>query len=290
MTRIDATLRAARPGTEPGDAELLLAHVLGRSRSWLYAHGDDELDDEAVARFATLLARRREGEPVAYLVGQRGFWRFDLRVTPATLIPRPETELLVELALQRLPPMPASAQSAPAIADLGTGSGAIALALAQERPWARVVATDASAAALEVAESNARALDLQNLVFRHGDWLAPLAGARFDLIVSNPPYIADADVHLGQGDLRFEPRSALASGHDGLDAIRTIVRDAPAHLAEGGWLLLEHGWEQGAAVRALLRYAGLVDVGTVRDLEQRDRVSFGRRDGTADAAGANRAG
>lgn len=290
MTRIDATLRAARPGTGPGDAELLLAHVLGRSRSWLYAHGDDVLDEDAAGRFAALLARRRAGEPVAYLVGQRGFWRFDLRVTPATLIPRPETELLVELALQRLPTTAAPGQGALDIADLGTGSGAIALALAQERPLARVVATDASAAALDVAAGNARALGLKNLVFRHGDWLAPLAGERFNLIASNPPYIADADDHLGQGDLRFEPRTALASGHDGLDAIRTIARDAPAHLVAGGWLLLEHGWEQGAAVCALLRDVGLVDVGTARDLEQRDRVSFGRRAGTADAAGAKRAG
>jgi release factor glutamine methyltransferase len=162
------------------------------------------------------------------------------------------------------------------IADLGTGSGAIALALAHERPRARVVATDASAAALEVARGNADALRIGNVAFRHGDWLAPLAGERFDLIAGNPPYIAAGDPHLGEGDLRFEPGVALASGSDGLDAIRTIVRDVPAHLVLGGWLLLEHGWEQGAAVRALLQRAGFVDISTERDLEARDRVTLGR--------------
>lgn len=271
MARIDETLRAARSRTESGDAEWLLAHVLGQSRGWLYAHGDDELDAAAQARFAELLARRIAGEPVAYLVGRRGFWCFDLKVTPATLIPRPETELLVELALARLP-----TDRVPDIADLGTGSGAIALALAHERPEARVIATDASAAALEVAADNARALGLQNIDFLRGDWFAPLQHKVFDLIVSNPPYIAATDAHLEQGDLRFEPPGALASGVDGLDALRTIVRDAPAHLAAGGWLLLEHGWDQGEAVRALLTRAGLADVGTARDLEERDRISFGR--------------
>jgi release factor glutamine methyltransferase len=162
------------------------------------------------------------------------------------------------------------------IADLGTGSGAIALALAHERPRAQVVATDASAAALEVAHGNADALRIGNLAFRHGDWLAPLAGERYDLIASNPPYIAAGDPHLGEGDLRFEPGAALASGDDGLDAIRAIARAAPAHLLPGGWLLLEHGWEQGAAVRALLQQAGFVDIATERDLEARDRVTLGR--------------
>ena len=271
MARIDATLRAARSAIEAGDAELLLAHVLGRSRSWLYAHGDDELPADAAARFDLLLARRAAGEPIAYLTGRRGFWRFDLQVSAATLIPRPETELLVELALARLP-----ADHAARIADLGTGSGAIALALAYERCNAQVIATDASADALTAARANAAALELGNLEFRQGDWFVPLAGERFDLIASNPPYIAEADAHLDQGDLRFEPRDALASGADGLDAIRRIARDAPAHLLPGAWLLIEHGWEQGAPVRALLQDAGLVEVATARDLEQRDRVSLGR--------------
>src|SRR5690606_1219048 len=184
----------------------------------------------------------------------------------------PETELLVELALARIAP------GTPArVADLGTGSGAIALAIAGERPQARVVATDASAGALAVARGNVAAQRIGNIAFRHGDWWAPLAGERFDVVASNPPYIADGDAHLAQGDLRFEPRSALASGADGLDAIRRIAADAPAHLRAGGWLLVEHGWEQGAAVRARFESAGFVAVATERDLEQRDRVTCGRK-------------
>lgn len=274
MSRIDAVLREARTDLEPGDADLLLAHVLGRPRSWLYAHGDDVLDADAAAPFSTLLARRRAGEPVAYLLGQRGFWRFDLRVDATTLIPRPETERLVELALLRLP-----TDRSLRVADLGTGSGAIALALAHERPKAEVIATDASAGALAIADANARSLGLGNVQFRHGDWFAPLTGESFDLIASNPPYIADSDTHLDEGDLRFEPRSALASGADGLDAIRQIARDTPPYLRSGGWLLLEHGWKQGEAVRELLVAAGLVKVETVRDLEDRDRVTIGRAAG-----------
>jgi len=271
VARIDALLRAAAARIDPGDAALLLAHALGRPRAWLYAHGDEAPDPAALQRFEALLARREAGEPVAYLTGRRGFWRHELRVTPDTLVPRPETERLVELALERLAP------GAPLrIADLGTGSGAIALALALERPRARVVATDASPAALEVARGNADALGAGNIEFRHGSWFEPLAGERFDLVASNPPYVADGDPHLAQGDLRFEPAAALASGADGLDDIRVIVRDAPAHLVPGGWLLLEHGFDQGAAVRALLHAAGFAEVGTGRDLEGRDRVGFGR--------------
>jgi release factor glutamine methyltransferase len=271
MPRLDHLLRDAGSRIDAADAAMLLAHVAGRPRSWLYAHGDDDVDAATVDAFTGLVARREAGEPVAYLTGRRGFWRFDLAVTPDTLIPRPETELLVELALARLPP-----GRALRIADHGTGSGAIALALAHERPLAQVVATDASVAALQVARGNAEALRTGNLAFRHGDWLAPLAGERYDLVASNPPYIAAGDPHLGEGDLRFEPDAALASGEDGLAAIRTIGRDAPAHLVPGGWLLLEHGWEQGAAVRALLQQAGFVDVATERDLEARDRVTLGR--------------
>ncbi|MFC5570005.1 peptide chain release factor N(5)-glutamine methyltransferase [Lysobacter yangpyeongensis] len=270
--RLDVLLRDARTRIEAVDADFLLAHALGRPRSWLLAHREDPVPAEVAAAFEALVQRREQGEPVAYLTGHRGFWRFDLAVTPATLIPRPETELLVELALARLP-----AGQSLRIADLGTGSGAIALALAGERPQARVIATDASAPALAVAEANARTLGLANLAFRAGDWFAPLAGERFDLIASNPPYIALDDPHLGEGDLRFEPASALSSGIDGLDAIRRIVADAPAHLDAGGWLLLEHGWEQGAAVRELLLRAGFVDVATERDLEGRDRVTLGRK-------------
>jgi release factor glutamine methyltransferase len=271
MPRLDQLLRDAASRIDAADATVLLAHALDRPRTWLYAHGDDEVDAATADAFAALLARRESGEPVAYLTGRRGFWRFDLAVTPDTLIPRPETELLVELALARLPP-----DRVLHVADLGTGSGAIALALARERPRARVVATDASAGALAVARGNADALRIGNVTFRHGDWLVPLAGERFELVASNPPYIAVDDPHLGEGDLRFEPDAALASGSDGLDAIRAIVRDAPAHLVPGGWLLLEHGWEQGIAVRALLQQAGFVDVATERDLEARDRATLGR--------------
>ena len=268
---VDACLRAAA-GVEAAEAALLLAHVIGRSRGWLYAHGDALVAGLEASRFADLAARRAAGEPVAYLVGTRGFWRFDLAVGPDTLIPRPETELLVELALTRI-----ATQRPVRVADLGTGSGAVALAIASERPHAMLVATDASAGALEVAARNARALSVGNVEFRHGDWFAPLAGERFDLIASNPPYIAEDDAHLAQGDLRFEPRGALASGVDGLDAIRAIVAAAPAHLGERGWLLVEHGWDQGEAVRALFEAAGFTDVATERDLEQRDRVTLGRR-------------
>jgi release factor glutamine methyltransferase len=269
--RIDEALRAARMRIDATDAEILLAHALGASRSWLFAHATDPLPADPHARFEDLVARRAAGEPVAYLVGHRGFWSLDLRVTPATLIPRPETELLVELALERLP-----RGRALRIADLGTGSGAIALAIARERPQAQVVATDASAGALAVARENAGIHHLDNVEFRFGAWCEPLGRERFDLIASNPPYIPDADPHLGQGDVRFEPRSALAAGIDGLDDIRVIARAAPTHLVDGGWLLLEHGLDQGAAVRSVLSGAGFRDVGTRHDLEARDRVTLGR--------------
>ncbi|HXS74144.1 MAG TPA: peptide chain release factor N(5)-glutamine methyltransferase [Rhodanobacteraceae bacterium] len=255
------------------ESELLLAHVLGVSRAWLVAHADDVIDDAACAAFAELHARRARGEPVAYLTGTRGFHALDLQVTPDVLIPRAETELLVELALARIPD-----NAECRVADLGTGSGAIALAIARERPHAGVLATDASDAALAVARANARRLHLERVEFAHGDWCAALGDASdFHLIVSNPPYIEECDPHLLQGDLRFEPRMALASGADGLDAISTIARDARAHLREGGWLLLEHGFEQGSAVRTLLERHGYHDVFTERDLEQRERVSGGRR-------------
>lgn len=272
LSRVDAVLRVARQRLDPADADLLLAHVLGRSRTWLFGHGDAPLDPMQAQRFDALVARREAGEPVAYLVGRRGFWRFELAVSPATLIPRPETERLVELALERLPAgLPLRA------ADLGTGSGAIALALAFERPRARVVATDASEAALEVARANAAALGLGNVEFRAGDWCAPLRDEAFDLIASNPPYIASADPHLARGDLRFEPAAALASGADGLDAIRTLARDAMRHAKPGGWLMLEHGFEQGRDVRSLLAAAGWSEVETARDLEARERITLGRR-------------
>ncbi|PWK82368.1 peptide chain release factor N(5)-glutamine methyltransferase [Fulvimonas soli] len=273
MAEVRALLAAAaaRLG-ERIDAELLLAHALGRPRGWLFAHADDPVPADVQAAFSALVERRAAGEPVAYLVGSRGFWSLELEVTPATLIPRPETERLVELALERLP-----ADRPCRVADLGTGSGAVALALARERPRAQVLATDASAAALAVARRNAQRLGLRNVAFAQGDWLAPLGGATFELIVSNPPYIEAGDPHLAQGDLRFEPASALASGADGLDDIRRIVAGARARLASGGWLLFEHGWNQGEAARDLLRGAGYAPVFTAQDLERRDRVSGGQR-------------
>lgn len=283
MPRVrDLLEQAARvlPGAESRrEAVLLLRHVLGVADAWLVAHADDAIDAGRAAIFHALIARRARGEPVAYLTGTRGFHALELQVTPDVLIPRPETELLVELALARIPRSPDEAQRNPdyRITDLGTGSGAIALAIAQARPNARVLATDASKAALEIARENARRLHLANVGFAQGDWCAALGDrCDFDLIVSNPPYIAERDPHLREGDLRFEPRAALASGADGLDAIRTIVRDARAHLREGGWLLLEHGFEQGAQVRALLEQSGYRDAFTERDLEGRERVSGGK--------------
>lgn len=270
MGTLEATLRDARAALAAGEAEILMAHVLGRPRGWLYAHGDEGLPPAAAERFAALLARRRAGEPVAYLTGRQGFRDLELVVSPATLIPRPETELLVELALARLP-----ADRPREVADLGTGSGAIALAIARQRPRAALVATDASGPALDVARDNARRLALDNVTFAHGHWWDAVGDARFDLVASNPPYIAEGDPHLEQGDLRHEPPAALASGVDGLAAIREIVAGAPTHLRPGGWLLLEHGWEQADAVRALLLDRGMERVETARDLEGRGRVTLG---------------
>jgi release factor glutamine methyltransferase len=271
LPRLDAVLRQACERIERGDATVLLAHALSRSTAWLYAHGDAAVQPAELSRYESLIARRAQGEPVAYLTGRRGFWCFDLMVTPDTLIPRPETERLVELALERI-----ATTAGVRIADLGTGSGAIALALAYERRDAEVIATDISPAALQVAATNARALRLNNVMLREGSWWAPLQGETFDLVASNPPYIADHDPHLHRGDLRYEPAKALSSGRDGLDAISILVHGAPMHLREGGWLLLEHGWTQGEAVRVLMSLAGFASVHTARDIEGRDRVTLGQ--------------
>lgn len=253
------------------EAEVLLAHALERPRAWLYAHADAMVPDAALAKFESLVARRARGEPVAQLIGRQGFWSLELAITPDVLIPRADTELLVECALAVL------RSDAPVrVADLGTGSGAIALAIASERPLAEVVAVEVSIAALDVARRNTEKLELSVRVHCvNGDWFMPLHGQRFDAIVSNPPYLAADDPHLRQGDLRYEPQAALVSGSDGLDAIRVIVRDAPEHLLLNGWLLLEHGWEQGAAVRALLQASGFAEVATHRDIEARERVTSG---------------
>ncbi|HET6546158.1 MAG TPA: peptide chain release factor N(5)-glutamine methyltransferase [Rhodanobacteraceae bacterium] len=253
------------------ESELLLGHALGRSRAWLHAHADLIPADDARARFDALVDARVRGRPIAYLTGRREFWSLSVDVTPDVLIPRPESERLVELALERIAP-----DAECTVADLGTGSGAIALAIARERPRARVIATDVSAAALAVARANAARLGVGNIAFAAGDWCAALGTARCDAIVSNPPYVRSGDVHLEQGDLRFEPRLALAAGGDGLDAIRSIVHAAPRHLDRTGWLLLEHGHDQGESVRALLAGSGFAAVETARDLAGSERVTTGR--------------
>ena len=252
------------------DAELLLAHALGRPRSYLYAWPEAQVEPVELELFQTLLARRVHGEPMAYLTGRREFWSLDLDVSPATLIPRPETELLVELALAKLPPEPCC------MADLGTGSGAVALALAHERSDCRILACDASEDALSIARENSQRLGIESVEFRLGDWLTALPPLRFDMIVSNPPYVAAASPYLQQGDVRFEPQAALIGGADGLDAIRRIIEQSKTYLASGAWLLLEHGGEQGTAVRELLQQAGYRDIKTQRDLAGHERVSGGR--------------
>jgi release factor glutamine methyltransferase len=250
---------------EPREARLLLAQATGFSEASVLAHPERELPAEAETRFRDLAARRKHGEPIAYLLGEKEFYGLPLAVNPAVLIPRPETELLVELALARKPA---------SVLDLGTGSGAIALALKRHLPAARVVAVERSAAALAVAQRNALKLGLE-VEFRHGLWFEPVAGECFDVVVSNPPYVAMGDPHLDAGDLRFEPRSALVAGVDGLESIRAIVRGAPGHLNPGGRLLLEHGLGQDAEVRRLLREAGLEDIATWPDLAGIARVSGG---------------
>ncbi|NIP73694.1 MAG: peptide chain release factor N(5)-glutamine methyltransferase, partial [Gammaproteobacteria bacterium] len=250
MTNIVSALAGARESLSAGetpalDAELLLGHVLGRPRTFLHAWPELALDARAKARFEALVARRAAGEPAALLIGRREFWSLDLTVTPDTLVPRPETERLVELTLERLPP-----GTRRRVADLGTGSGNVALAIARERPACRVVASDCSPQALVVARANARALGIGNVEFVRGDWCAALPGESFDAIVSNPPYIRDGDPHLRK--LRFEPRGALVGGRDGLAQIRRIGASAPDRLRPGGWLLLEHGHDHGESVPALL--------------------------------------
>lgn len=248
---------------------MLLQAALQVNRAYLLAHPEQVLDELQSATYGALFERRLNGEPIAYILGEREFFGLDFRVTPATLIPRPDTELLVELALQRMPPRGR-------VLDLGTGSGAIALSIAHSRPDIHVTAVDASIEALEVAQENALRLKLTNAHLLHSDWFSALLGERFDLVVSNPPYIEDADAHLEQGDLRFEPRTALASGTDGLDDIRRIIADAKDHLLNDGWLLFEHGYDQAERVRELLRQAGYAEVFSAHDLSGIERVSGGR--------------
>lgn len=269
MTIAQALAAAARLGLARLDAQLLLLHALGRAhheRAWLLAHDADALEPAHEATYQALCARRAAGEPLAYLSGQKEFYGLHLQVDRRVLVPRPDTETLVDWALEVL-----QARPGPRIVDLGTGSGAIAFALKKLRPDARVEAVDQSAAALAVASANAARLALQ-VEFRRGSWLDGAQGA-YDLVVSNPPYVAAQDPHLA--DLRHEPLDALAAGTDGLDAVRAIVAQAPRHLCAGGWLLLEHGWDQAEAVRGLLAAAGLQQVQSRRDLAGMDRCSGG---------------
>ena len=275
MPSVGELLRATAglPDDSPTrDLELLLGHCLARSRTWLYTWPETELSTEQLAQFEALRARRERGEPIAHLVGQRDFWTLTLASDATTLIPRPETETLVEWALQL--PLPAQAR----VLDLGTGSGAIALALASERPQWQVAGVDASSAAIALASRNAQANSLDRVRLLQSNWYTALEGERFDLIAANPPYVAAGDPHLGRGDLRFEPRSALVAADDGLADLAHIVAGAPAYLAAGGWLLLEHGYAQGAAVRQLLADAGFTGIATRNDLAGQERVSRGRLD------------
>jgi release factor glutamine methyltransferase len=266
----------AQSGLVPLDAQVLLAHVLGKDRAWLVAHADDALPGARSDAFLALARRRRDGEPVAYLTGTREFWGLSLRVSPAVLIPRPETETLVELALARLPK-----DRDVRVLDLGTGSGAIALAIARERPRATILATDVSAEALVVARDNARRLGIANVEFAESDWYDAVAPTRrgdaFDLVSSNPPYIAATDPHLGEGDVGFEPGVALTPGGDGLAALTRIVAGARERLAPGGALVVEHGYDQSDAVRALFAAGGLAEIVAVRDLAGIPRVVAGCR-------------
>ena len=252
------------------EAELLLCHLLGKPRTWLVAWPGKLLTEEEHDAFNDLIRRRSEGEPVAYITGEREFWSLPLKVSPDTLIPRPETELLVETVLELY-----GETEQLTLVDMGTGSGAIALAIAREKPAWEIMATDISEAALAVAQRNAAELGIFNVRFMLGDWFEALPPAPVDVIVSNPPYVATGDPHLQQGDVRFEPAVALASGEEGLDDIRRLLPAAIQHLVNGGRILIEHGYEQGEAVRQLMNHHGYRDIHTLRDMQGHERVTVG---------------
>lgn len=274
MTIIASLLRSAELPDSPTarlDVELLLAAALGKPRSFLHTWPERIVSSEAAHTFEAFLRRRRTGEPVAYILGLQGFWNIDLEVATHTLIPRPETEMLVETALELLP-----GAIPHRLLDLGTGTGAIALSLAKDRPQWTITAVDRVDEAVDLAERNRQRLNLDNAAVMKSHWFSALERQRFDLIISNPPYIASGDPHLAQGDVRFEPSSALVAGIDGMDDLRVIVSEATAHLEPGGWLLLEHGYDQGAAVRDLLNGHGFEQIQTRRDLGDNERITFGR--------------
>ncbi|MEZ0330095.1 MAG: peptide chain release factor N(5)-glutamine methyltransferase, partial [Methylophilaceae bacterium] len=253
------------------EVQLLLQTALNVDRAWLISHENDALQANIHAVFQASLLRRLQGEPIAYILGYREFFGLELIVTPATLIPRPDTETLVEVALAKL-----SKDKPHLVLDLGTGSGAIALAIAKNRPQANLIAVDASIAALEIAKKNAQHLNISNIQFQESNWFDALEHERFNVIVSNPPYIEENDTHLKEGDLRFEPITALASGTDGLDDIRHIIANCLVYLNPQGWLMLEHGYQQAEAVADLMANIGLVDIATIQDLGGNDRVTIGR--------------
>jgi release factor glutamine methyltransferase len=268
---VKAALEELMTSMDRTDAQVLMAHVLGVNRAWIAANPMRILTESEDAKIDMLAVERAMGRPVAYLLGSREFYGYEFAVDPAVLIPRPETETLVEAALARLAPQDSCL-------DLGTGSGAIAVTIAKQRPNARLVATDASAAALALARRNADRHECADRIeFLEGPWFAPVGERRFDVIVSNPPYVAAGDPHLARGDLRFEPQGALTDGSaDGLDSIRAIVAGAPGHLNPRGWLLLEHGYDQAPAVRELLEAAGYKDLVSIPDLAGIPRVAGGK--------------
>lgn len=250
------------------DCRVLLCHVLDCQTSYLHAWSDKLLTERQQTQWHGLIEQRQQGQPVAYLTGQRGFWTLDLKVTPDTLIPRPDTELLVSLALEKLKPKMR-------VADLGTGSGAIALSLASEQPSSQIIAMDFSMAALTVAQDNMMINQLQNVLFWQGSWLAAAADNSFDMVISNPPYIEANNIHLSKGDLRYEPLSALVSGVDGLDDIRVIVEGAQRCLKLGGWLMVEHGYNQAEKIRILFKISGFKNVSSRQDFGGNERVTMG---------------
>ena len=279
LTDATTLIKAQHNGVETAEtakheAQLLLQHVLNTNRAWLIAHQDDALQPSSHEAYRAMINRRINGEPIAYILGVREFYGLNLKVTPATLIPRPDTETLVDAALAKIP-----LQKNFNICDLGTGSGAIALAVAKHRPQAFLLALDASQAALDIAVENAKSLKIANVDFVLSDWFLALSqqnnAQKFDVIVSNPPYIEANDAHLSQGDLRFEPISALASGEDGMEDIRHITSQAGQFLKPAGWLMLEHGYNQAADVRQLLADAGFIEIETIQDLGGNARVTLG---------------